>query len=129
MNLKKLFLISVTFIFSIGTANADFNQKMDQMCGKIKECALEDMGDLTPEMKQMMIGMVDGMCKPMLASYKQVIGDAGLEKKASACIDSMANQSCDAMKNQNQENMSEECKEFDAAAEKAGIKLDKIQNQ
>lgn len=125
MNFKKLIIISMTLLFGVSTAHADLNSKMDQMCGKIKECALEDMGDLTPEMKQMMIGMVDGMCKPMLASYQQVLGDAGLEKKAEACIDSVINHSCAEMKDHNQQNMSKECKELEAAADKAGVKLDK----
>ncbi|MBX2847392.1 MAG: hypothetical protein KTR16_03675 [Acidiferrobacterales bacterium] len=107
-------------------ASADMNEKMDQLCSKMKQCTLETQGmaDQPPEILAMMDSMFDGMCKQMLQPYTNTIGEAGLEDKAEACMDSFLDQSCDViMANQRETYESPECKEFEKAADEAGVDL------
>jgi hypothetical protein len=120
--MKTLLVIAATLFFS-SIVNAQMDEKLEQMCGKIKQCSLEQAGadDMPPEVQQMMLQMFDGMCKSMLQPYYNSVGEAGLEKKAEACMDTFLNQSCATLMANQGEYTSPECEDFKAAADEAGI--------
>lgn len=123
--MTKLLIISASLLFA-NTVQADLNKKMDQMCGKIKQCSLESAGaeNMPPEVQAMMTQMFDGLCKSMLQPYYASIGQAGLEDKAEACMDSFLDVSCEVMmENQGEAYSSPECDDFKAAADEAGVDL------
>ena len=118
-----------TLIFS-GSAMADLNGSMDELCEKMKTCALGEVKKqgLPEGMEQMMVGMFEGMCAAWVKPYASTIGQAGLEDKAEACVESVVSQSCDALMTQSENGpfTSDECKEFEAAADEAGVDLENI---
>jgi len=94
----------------------------DKLCGKVKTCAIEQMGaEVPPEMIEMMQGMFDGMCATMLAEQYAEIDRAGLEKEASACVDSFMATSCETMMAAEGNFTTPACDEFKEAADAAGI--------
>ncbi len=128
--MKTLITLILTLL-TLNNANADMDAKLDQMCDKVKQCSLEEMGsDVPPGMEQIMQGMFDSMCKSILSSYAygesyQEVIQAGLEDKANACTDSFLQASCNTIMESQGENFSPECEEFERAAEEAGIDIGK----
>jgi hypothetical protein len=70
-----------------------------QLCEKVKSCALAQMQeqDLTPEVREMMQPMLEGMCTDMQGKVEDVPRDHPLYKPALECMRSMANLSCAVM--------------------------------
>ncbi|MDM7860478.1 hypothetical protein QTP81_07705 [Alteromonas sp. ASW11-36] len=65
-------------------------------CENFKACALQEIeGDasITPEMRQMVEGMVSGVCENMIG-FTQADQHESLHEPAIACLNSMANLSC-----------------------------------
>ena len=120
--MKLLFTIFILSTFSYASNASDMSEASNTICQKVKTCGtaqLESQG-LPPEMVVMMKSMFDGMCETMIAPYITQTTDAGLEKKAIACLDTINTMSCeDLMKGQGNE--TQECKEFEKAADEAGI--------
>ena len=113
-------LSTLTIFIAAGAQARDLGDATNQLCEKIKTCGQQEIAkqDIPPEMRQMMEGMFSGMCQSMVAPYVVSAQHAGLEKKAIACIESIETKSCtDLMENNGAE--TEECKELEAAAEKA----------
>ena len=120
MQLKKTILIVAATLLTAPGHARDLSEATQQLCEKIKTCGQQEIAkqDIPPEMRQMMEGMFSGMCQSMVAPYVVSAQHAGLEKKAIACIESIETKSCsDLMDNNGAE--TEECKELEAAAEKA----------
>lgn len=119
----KSTLIFLVVLFSFSTSYAsDMSEASSTICQKVKTCGtsqLESQG-LPPEMVVMMKSMFDGMCETMIAPYITQTTDAGLEKKAIACLDTIKAMSCEDLM-QGEGNDTEECKEFERAADEAGI--------
>ncbi|MBT8115050.1 MAG: hypothetical protein KJP04_06705 [Arenicella sp.] len=107
-------------------AVAELDQATARMCEKIKTCSLAEIEkqDLPAEMAAMMTAMFDGMCVTWVKPFAQTLGDAGLEKKAEACIDSMVAQSCETLMQSEGDFTSPECEEFQQAADDAGVDLE-----
>ena len=126
--MKILIILMITLLTS-SIAKADIDAQLDQMCDKIKQCGLEQLGAaVPPEMEESMQGLFDGMCRSILSSYKksyQEVIQAGLEDEANACNDSFLQASCSAIMESQGENFSPECQEFERAAEEAGIDIGK----
>jgi len=122
----KLFLtIIILGLFSHAVNASDMAEASSTICQKVKSCGtaqLESQG-LPPEMVVMMKSMFDGMCETMIAPYIMKTTDAGLEKKAIACLDTINTMSCDDLMN-GQGNETQECKEFKKAADEAGIETE-----
>ena len=115
--------ILLLLIFSAQTANADIDQSMDKLCAKTKSCGIAELEKqgISGDMVNMMSVMFDGMCKGWLSPYASAVGEAGLEGKAEACIDSMVEQSCQLLMESEGEFVSESCEEFKMDADEAGI--------
>lgn len=122
--MKKLGLfLPLLFSFSIGfSAQAD-SIDYDKVCAKLKQCALEeyDNSGAPPEMKEMLIGMIDSQCAVMMSSYSTTLDQHGLVDEANACVKSMYNLSCSDLMGQDGQPETEECKEFEKKADAAGV--------
>jgi len=119
--IKALLLLSTLTLSSIATATS-LNEATDSLCRKIKSCATAQLEqqDLPPAMLQMMKAMFDETCASMISPYADKATDAGLEKKAIACIESVNTLSCSALM-QDSGGETAECKTLEKAANQAGI--------
>lgn len=119
--MKPLYLLIL--IFSAQTAVADLDESMDKLCAKTKICGVAELErqGIDSDMVNMMSVMFDGMCKGWLSPYANSVGEAGLEDKAEACIDSVVNQSCEKLIASRGEFVSDACEVFKAEAESAGM--------
>ncbi len=125
--MKKGIALLLTSLF-ISAANAEEVQ-YERLCGKIKQCALDEarkQSEIPPQMEQMIEAMFDSQCKVMLEGYTQTFEDAGLTNKAVACSDSILEMSCDELMAQQGEPNTPACKDFKEAADEAGIDLENI---
>lgn len=130
MKISNIISLAVATLFFSGSAMADLNGSMDELCQKMKTCALGEVKKqgLPEGMEQMMVGMMEGMCAAWVQPYSAAIGQAGLESKAEACVESVVSQSCATLMTQGDNGpfTSDECKEFEAAADEAGVDLENI---
>jgi len=119
--IKALLLLSTLTLSSIAAATS-LNEATDTLCRKIKSCATTQLEqqDLPPAMLQMMKAMFDETCASMISPYADKATDAGLEKKAIACIESINTLSCPALM-QDSGGETAECKTLEKAAKEAGI--------
>lgn len=118
----RIFL-TLSLMLALLPAQADLNDSMDAMCVKIKSCSLAEVQkqQLSPEMEAMMNAMFDGMCKTWMQPYGVALGQAGLEDKAEACIDSVVSESCEDLVGAQGRFRTDECDEFEAAAEESDL--------
>lgn len=103
--------------FSIAPhAATDFEKASTRLCDKIQQCAydeLESQQQLNDQMRQMIDGVVDSMCKQYLQKTDQL--EAGeTEQAAVACLDSLSALSCDAL--QGGQPATPACKKFEKMA-------------
>lgn len=114
-------LLAVVLLFSVAAVSAkDLSEATSELCEKVKTCGYEQLAgqDVPPQVKATMEAMLDGMCESMIQPYVVATEEAGLEKMALACLESVNSQSCqELMEGDSPE--TPECKEFEAAAEKA----------
>jgi hypothetical protein len=121
----SLFTLTVLFGLTSVAVHAEMDASMDKMCAKIKSCGLIELENqgLSEDMQDMMVGMFDGMCKTMFAKHMKTVGQEGLEDKAEACIDSMVAASCEELLSVDGDFRTDQCDEFEKAAEAAGVDL------
>ena len=129
--MKTIPIFTTTMMASLlatGTAHAELEEAIGQMCSKMKTCSIAEIKKqgLPEEMIGTMTVMFDGMCKTWMIPYANTIGQAGLEDKAEACIDSMVSQSCENLMQSEGQFRSKECVEFEKAADAAGVDLENI---
>ena len=95
----------------------DFAQAADALCQKQRSCLMGQMSgqEMPPQMRQMMLQMVDGMCQSMQQNYATA-GAQGhpLYDQATACMRSLSSLSCQAMENGQVE--TQECQEYERQA-------------
>jgi hypothetical protein len=120
---------SINLLISLGFAAglASFPAHSDSMtdaalglCEKVKSCAMAqiDEQDLTPEIRQMMQPMLDGMCANMQSSVGEFSPGHPLYVPAEACMRSMETLSCDMIQDPAQVE-TPECQKFTAMAKEA----------
>ena len=121
LTVKALLLLSALILPSIASATS-LNEATDTLCRKIKSCATAQLEqqDLPPAMLQMMKAMFDETCASMISPYADKATNAGLEKKAIACIESVNTLSCSTLM-QDSGGKTAECKTLEKAANQAGI--------
>ena len=121
LTIKALSLLILLTLPSIGTATS-LNQATDKLCDKIKSCATAQMSqqNLPPAMQQMMTVMFEQSCTSIIAPYADKATNAGLEKKAVACISSINSLSCGAIMTATGSKTAE-CSTLESAAHEAGI--------
>lgn len=122
---KKWSVISVaSFIVVLPTLAQAEKIKGDEICDKIKTCALEGIeGQEIPEqMVEILMTQLDSQCATAFKSKAKEVEDAGLAGEANACADSMLSLSCDELLSPNGgSKKTKECKSFEASAKEAGI--------
>jgi hypothetical protein len=67
-----------------------------RVCENVRQCMLAqiDEADMTPEMREMMMPMVDSMCEAMHQGIEEVPTGHELYPPALACMQSLAGLSC-----------------------------------
>lgn len=125
-----LFLVPVLFaavLFS-HSANADLDKAMDDMCEKMKSCSTAEIKrqGLSEDMVTMMSAMFDGMCKSWMTPYADALGNAGLEEKAEACIDSVVKVSCPDLLQSEGRFRSDACDTFQQAVKQSGVDAESV---
>jgi hypothetical protein len=120
MTYKAIVLpLIISTIFSVPTLADEYADGSLALCEKIKSCALAQMGsqEITPEIRQMMQPMLDGMCSNMMVSMPEVAESHAMYKPAMACMKSLEALSCEQMQQTSEAN-TPACKEYEALAEK-----------
>lgn len=95
----------------------DLKNASQMMCEKMKTCArqeLDAMTDLTPDVRKMMVGMLDNVCE-QVESFRKSVEQHELYAPAAACMNSMSGQSCADMKVGAR---TDECAEYEKLAQK-----------
>lgn len=93
----------------------DFETASTAACEKFKSCAMAEMAGqegITPQMKQMLEGMIAGVCDNMM-NMGQVEQFNDLREPATACMNSMARLSCKQLDGDVE---TDECKTFEKLA-------------
>lgn len=126
MKLLK-FLILTVAAFAVTEANA--SERTEKICAKIKECTLNqpDSIEIPEQMKAIVTQVIDNQCVAMAETYDAKFEQAGLQAKATACVDSMVNQSCKDLvsSNYNGRSNTKACNDFEKAANDAGVDVSK----
>jgi len=124
LTIKALPLLILFALPGIGGATS-LNQATNKLCDKIQSCARAQMAqqDLPPAMEQMMTAMFEQSCTSIIAPYADQATNAGLEKKAVACINSINTLSCGTIMTATGSKTAE-CKTLESAAREAGIDTD-----
>ena len=124
LTIKALPLFILFALPNIGHTTS-LNQATNKLCEKIKSCAKAQMAqqNLPPAMEQMMTAMFEQSCTSIIAPYADQATNAGLEKKAVACISSINSLSCGVIMTATGSKTAE-CKTLESAARQAGIDTD-----
>jgi len=119
--LKVVALLIFLTLPGISTASS-LTEATKTLCSKIKSCTTAQLQQqqLPPQMLQMMTAMLDESCAKTIAPYANKATNAGLEKKAIACINSINALSCNALMNTSEAETGE-CRALEKAANDAGI--------
>jgi len=95
----------------------EFAQAADALCQKQKSCLTAQMGgqEMPPQMRQMMLQMVDGMCQSLQQNYATA-GAQGhpLYAQATACMRSLSGLSCQTLEGGQVD--TPECQEYERQA-------------
>lgn len=120
--MSRLTMILGLILISMPT-QADLNQSTSAMCQKFKTCSIAELEkqNLSADSIATLVESFDSMCQSWVKPYSQTLGQAGLESKAVACIDSMVARSCDDLMGAQGKFSSPACDQFQKAAENAGI--------
>ena len=121
MKLFKFFLFAAAFSLS----SAEASEHTEKLCTKIKQCALSQAGgeQIPEQMKAIVIQMIDSQCRSIAGRYDAEFEEADLQGMANACVDSIVEQSCEDLVGSKGSAETTECKEFETAADDAGIEL------
>jgi len=120
--MKSLIFFLITVAFSIG-ANA--SERNEALCSKVKECVLSEAfpGEVSDELQAFVIQTVDAQCATMLKRYDAEFKENGLQDQSNACVDSIIEQPCSELMASKGEATTQSCKDFETAAEAAGVEL------
>jgi len=124
-NLIIAIVVSMLSATTLTAKGADASEHTEKMCAKVKECALSDAaGNQVPEeMRAVIVQMIDSQCATMASRYNAKFKEAGLQDKSNACVDSIVKQSCDEIIATNGAPTTKACKDFEQAANDAGIDI------
>ncbi|WP_100656951.1 hypothetical protein [Alteromonas flava] len=112
--------LTVTILLCLAATGTQANDALHQAskaaCEKFKACALQEMAgspDITPQMKQMLEGMIAGVCDSLM-DYSDIKGQHELYQPAADCLNSMAQLSCEQL---NDDITTPACAEYERRAE------------
>ncbi len=101
---------------SINANSEEFGDQALALCDKVKQCALAQMGtqELTPQMRQAVVPMIENMCSSMQAQFQLFPANHELYEPALACMTSMSALPCEALMEGAVE--TPQCEEYQALA-------------
>jgi hypothetical protein len=110
-----------TLLILVGMNIANASEHTEKMCAKVKECALSQAAgnQISVELKDIIIQMVDSQCGTMASRYDAGFKEAGLQKLSNACVDS----SCEDLLAIKGTPNTKACKHFETVANDAGVEL------
>lgn len=92
-------LAMATFIIVLAplAAAETLTEVSTRVCENVRQCVLAEIGeaDMTPQMREMMMPMVDSMCDAVRQGIEEVPAGHPLYAPALACMQSLVNLSCD----------------------------------
>lgn len=118
-SLRKLFLPVLAWaLLPVAGAHADtYTDAAQAACEHVKECAIEQMGDVPAEMRPMIEASLDNMCVNMQKpeDYDGFSKNHPLYEPAVDCMESISAMSCEEFSSGSQ---TPECQALDKASEK-----------
>lgn len=113
-------LMGAMSVFSESANSARFYAASDALCNKMKQCALDEMGNMEG-MPENMVAMIEQtlgeVCKSIRASYQGVNTYPELYDHAAACMESMTKLSCGVVTDMD-DTKTKECQEYQEALKK-----------
>lgn len=99
---RSVLFIVLGLVVTLPVRADELAAEATKLCEKVKSCAMAQIAeeDVTPEMRQMMQPMLDGMCDDMRSSMDEIPTGDQLYKPALACMRSMQTLSCAAMQDE-----------------------------
>jgi len=96
----------------------DLTEVTQALCDTVKSCALEQVAqeDLTDEMREMMVPMLENMCTTMRNEVQDVPTGHELYQPAVACVRSLVSLSCEQLQDADRE-QTPQCVEYDRLAQ------------
>jgi hypothetical protein len=116
--IKKFLTAGILAMVMAAPGQADsVVEAAEDLCETLKTCALKQMGtaDVTPELRQMMEPMLQGMCAGLNAKIGDVPAGHPLQEPAVACMRSMEKLGCAMMENKGDVD-TPECKKYEELA-------------
>jgi hypothetical protein len=92
----RLALATTVLVLAPWVSAETLTEAAGRVCENVKQCMLAqiDEADMTPEMREMMMPMVDTMCEAMRQGIEEVPTGHELYPSALACMQSLAELSC-----------------------------------
>lgn len=119
LSLRKIFLPALaTALLPFVSAHADtYTDAAQAACEHVKACAIQQMGDVPPEMRPMVEASLESMCTQMQKpeGYDGFSQNHPLYEPAIDCMDSISAMSCDTFSSGEQ---TPECQALEKASEK-----------
>lgn len=115
-------IILLCMVTVVPSARADeLGDAAQALCEKVKSCAMAQMDgqEITPETRQMMQPMLDGMCAQVRGKVGEVPAGHPLYKPAVACMQSMNSLTCETMQDADQA-VTPACEEYEKLARESG---------
>jgi len=114
--------IAVCLGLAMQTAQGDsFAEATDALCQKQKSCLTAQVSgeEMSPQMQQMMLQMLDGMCQALQQNFVTA-ATAGhpLQQAATACMRSLSELGCEAL--ENGDVATAECQDYERRAAQYG---------
>ena len=103
MKRHQLGILAAGLVLATPLQADEFADAAMGLCEKVKSCAMQQMAmeDLTPEVRQMMEPMLEGMCASMQARIGEVPTGHPYYEPSLACMRSLESLSCENMEDPN----------------------------
>ena len=115
-------VLPITFaslMVAVGCVRADdLDSAATDLCEKVKSCSMAQVAeaDMTPEMRQMIEPMFQGMCDAMRSGVQEVPTGHQLHDPALSCMRSMAELGCDDFQDEKKVE-TQACKDYQQKSE------------
>ena len=124
MKIVKIGLLGCVLSLATAAQGADFEEASMALCEKMKQCTLAEMGDqegMSPEMKDMIMNSMAGICDAMQAQFssvQQLSGDEeDIAEAAGECMQSMAELSCSELMGGGEQPDTQACQDYQTLAQ------------
>lgn len=109
-----LVAITVGLVLPVAGHANSLMKASEKLCEKFKQCALEqmDQSELTPEMRQMIQPMLDGVCLKATSQIAEVAEGHPHYKAALACAESIQSLECATLASDSDMPPTKECQAY-----------------